>query len=49
MANENMLRILLSGLDRLQLRLCDIDRKLDHVIFRLREEDPRVHTGKERR
>jgi hypothetical protein len=32
---------------RLERKLNDLDRKLDHLIFRLRKEDPRVYSDED--
>ena len=28
----------------LERKLDDMDRKIDHILYRLRKEDPRVHS-----
>jgi len=43
MTEEARLRKYLRARKTLQRKLNDIDRKLNHIIFRLREEDPRIN------
>jgi len=45
MISERLLWKCLDDLKMLENRLEEIDRKLDHVIFRLKEMDPRIHPG----
>lgn len=42
MVNERLLRKCLDDMNKLEIRLSEIDRKIDHIIFRLREMDPRI-------
>mgnify|MGYP000680995593 CR=1 FL=1 len=39
---ELMLKYLIA-FNRIEKKLKDIDKKLDHILFRLTEEDPRVY------
>ena len=47
MTDEAQLQKHIRAKKTLQRKLNDIDRKLDHVIFRLRKEDARVHSDKD--
>ena len=49
MIEEKLLRICLRLIQRIEKKLLDIDNKLDHIIFRLREEDPRIESAVEGR
>ena len=42
MVHERLLWKCLDDINRMDIRLSEIDRKIDHIIFRLREMDPRV-------
>ena len=47
MANEALLRKHIRAKKKLERKLNDIDRKLEHIIFRLRKEDPRVYSDED--
>ncbi len=52
MIDEKLLRICLRLIQRVEKKLVDMDNKLDHIIFRLREQDPRIEPavdGRKRR
>ena len=44
MTDQAELRRYIRAKKRLERKLNDLDRKLDHLIFRLRKEDPRVYS-----
>ena len=45
MTEQKLLRIHISALRRIEGKLRDIDRKLEHIIFRMRDDDPRIQKG----
>ena len=42
MTREHHIEKYLRARRRIEQKLADIDRKLDHIIHRLREDDPRT-------
>ena len=44
MADATLLRKYIRARKKLERKLNDIERKLDHLLYRLRKEDPRVHS-----
>ena len=49
MTDETQLRKYLRARKTLEHKLNDIDRKLDHILYRLRKEDPRVYSDDDQR
>ena len=47
MTDETQLRKYLRARKTLEHKLNDIERKLDHILYRLRKEDPRVYSAKD--
>jgi len=45
MENKELMLKYLIAFGKIEKKLKDIDKKLDHILFRLREEDPRVFRG----
>jgi len=46
MIDTTLLRMYSRAMQNMDWKLCEINRKLDHIIFRLREMDPRIRTGR---
>lgn len=45
METKDLMLKYLIAFNKIEKKLKDIDKKLDHILFRLREEDPRVYRG----
>jgi len=43
METKELILKYLIAFNKIEKKLKDIDKKLDHILFRLREEDPRVY------
>ena len=46
MIETTLLRMYSRAMQNMDRKLTEMDRKIDHIIFRLREMDPRIQPGR---
>jgi len=46
MIETTLLRMYSRAMQNMDRKLTEMDRKIDHIIFRLREMDPRIGPGR---